>query len=98
MSNGAVIADRLRKIASIIETHNMLVPVAPELMIPEENQLGAALLLIYVRDLFTVAKKEVFTRDEILVILNMIQNDRGLFSADMVGLIDSELDEECING
>ena len=39
MHNGAVIADRLRKIASIIETHNMLVPVAPELMIPEENQM-----------------------------------------------------------
>lgn len=49
---------------------------------PDEGALTALSVLDYVSGLFTIAKKETFTRDEILVILNAVQNDPELFDAE----------------
>ena len=42
--------------------------------------VGAAVLWSYLRDLFTNAGKDQFTRDEILVLLDTVNRDSELFT------------------
>ena len=44
-----------------------------------EHQIGGLAALGYVEDLFSHAGKQVFTRDEILVLLNLVKNDPEIF-------------------
>lgn len=88
------LASAMRRIADVFDKleNVKLAPGKP--MLNESIQPGAAAMLIYLRDCFTVARKEVYTRDEILVILNTIQTDRELFTADVVSLMDKISSEE----
>ena len=45
-----------------------------------EIAIGAASILCYLRDLFTAAGKDTFTREEILVILECIISDEQIFA------------------
>ena len=45
----------------------------------ETEQFQVLNMLDYLSDLFTAAKKESFTRVEILVVLNHVKNDPELF-------------------
>ena len=88
--SGKVLASRLRRVADVLERFDVLpFPVNGE-PLDEEVQPGAALMLMFIRDLFTGSTKEVYTRDEILVFLNLLQNDRELFSLDLVTLMEQE--------
>ncbi len=51
----------------------------PKSMLRGEAGVGAAGMLCYIRDLFTVAGKDVFAREEILVILEAISRDQEIF-------------------
>ena len=88
--DGRVIADRMRKVADILEKYDNIPVIRDNEPMEEEMQPGAALMLMFLRDLFTIAGKETFTRDEILVLLNSVQNDRELFTLDLVTLMDEE--------
>jgi hypothetical protein len=87
--NGRDAALNLRKLANAIERFDR-VPGIRRDVLDEECQLGAAGMIVYLRDLFTIANKEQFTRDELLVLLNNIQNDRELFTVDLVTLMGEE--------
>jgi hypothetical protein len=52
--------------------------------LPEDVQDGAQIILGFVIDLFTIGAKSEFTREEILVILNMVKNDPELFDDDTI--------------
>lgn len=45
----------------------------------ETEQFQVLNALDYLSDLFTAAKKETFTRVEILIVLNLMKNDPELF-------------------
>lgn len=44
-----------------------------------EQQAAGVALVGYIEDLFSHAGKQVFTRDEILVLLNLVKNDPEIF-------------------
>lgn len=90
---GREAAASLRRIAAAIEKFDR-VPDLSNPMMDTDQQIGAAALLKYLRDLFTVAKKEIFSRGEILVILSEISDDRDIFHADLMALLDEEDEEE----
>jgi hypothetical protein len=60
----------------------------------EEMQVGAAFLWSYLRSLLTGSPKEAWTRDELLVLLDVIQSDHEFFLPDNLALIADALDEE----
>ena len=49
-----------------------------------EQQFGALCVLEYVSDLFTAAGKDLFTREEVLVILAAVKNDPDFFDRDVI--------------
>jgi len=56
-------------------------------MTPRE-QAAALAVLRYASDLITASPKKVYTREEVLVILNLIQNDQDLFDPAVVAEMD----------
>ena len=86
---GKEAAESLRKLANAIERFEHL-PFIKRDVLDEDCQAGAAAMVMYIRDLFTIAGKDTFTREEILVLLNTIQNDRELFTTDLVALMGEE--------
>jgi hypothetical protein len=60
----------------------------------EEMQTGAAFLWWYLRELLTVTPKEIFTRDELLVLLDTIQEDHEFFLPNNLALIADAADDE----
>lgn len=86
---GQEAAASLRKLANVLEKYNS-VPIPKKDALDEELQLGAAAMLMFIRDLFTVSGKDAFTRDEILVLLNMLQNDRDIFTIDIIAVMESD--------
>lgn len=50
-------------------------------LLDESEQITALTVLEYLSDLFTLAGKAVFSREEVLVILDCIKNDPELFDA-----------------
>jgi len=61
-------------------------------MTPRE-QAAALAVLRYVSDLITTVPKKIYTREEVLVILNFIQNDQDLFDPAVVAEMD-EIESE----
>jgi hypothetical protein len=53
-------------------------------MMTIDQQYGALLVLDYLSDLFTMANRQEFTRESILVVLNNVKNDSDIFDADVV--------------
>ncbi len=51
----------------------------PPAMLSGDAAVGAAGMLCYLRDLFTVAGKDQFTREEILVLLEIASRDDEIF-------------------
>ena len=90
MMNNKELAESLRKVASVFERVPEYCSIRKGEPIDSELQVGAAAMLIYIRDCFTISNKDIYTRDEILVILNLIQNDQYFFSLDLVTLMDKE--------
>ena len=86
---GREAAAALRKLASVIEPFAH-VPFIKRNHMDEECQMGAASMLMLIRDLFTITGKEMFTRGEILVLLNDLQNDRDVFTIDLVAIMGEE--------
>ncbi|MDM7994659.1 MAG: hypothetical protein QUT30_03125 [Acidobacteriota bacterium] len=86
---GREAAQSLRRLADILERFKS-VPLIKRDVLDENCQLGAAAMLMFLRDLFTIANKDQFTREEILVLLNDLQNDRDIFIVDLVALMGDE--------
>jgi len=53
-----------------------------------EYAVGAALIICYLRSPFTVAGKDVFRREEILVVLDAIQADPDIMIPNLVQALD----------
>ena len=87
MITGKQAADMLRRVADVLERVGTLPRLQSDPLDPEQ-QIGAAVLLTFLRDLFTTAGKEQFRREEILVLLNTLQNDPEIFSVDLVALFE----------
>lgn len=49
-----------------------------------EGQFGAQVVLRFLSDLFTVSGKDQFSREDILVLLNVCKHDPELFDADVI--------------
>ena len=88
---GPEMAAAMRRVAAVVEKYDEMPVLKRDALLGEELQIGAAAMVIYLRDLFTATTKEKFTRDEILVILNLVQNDRDIFSSDLVTLFEAEV-------
>lgn len=86
---GPEAAAKLRKLADAIEKLDRC-PVIKRDTLDEEQQLGAAFMVMFLRDLFTIANKDNFTREDILVLLNTVQNDSEIFTADVVMIMEME--------
>lgn len=54
----------------------------------EEQQAAALAVLRYVSDLFTESPKESFRREDVLVVLNLVQTDPHLFDPAVVARMD----------
>jgi hypothetical protein len=84
---GKAMAEAMRRMADAIEDLDQFPRLKSEQgPISEEHQVGAAVIVAYLRDLFTATPKEHFTRDEILIVLNEIQNDPNIFTLDLLEL------------
>jgi hypothetical protein len=70
------LASGLRKIARTVGDGEVF-PQKP--IIHGDFAVGAAFLWSYLRDLFTAAGKDQFTRDELLVLLDTISRDGEIF-------------------
>ena len=53
------------------------------------HAIGAALIISYLRDLFTASPKDLFRREEILVVLDEIQGDAEIMTPNLVQALDS---------
>lgn len=53
-----------------------------------DKAFGALTILDYLQDLFTVAGRDEFKRDEILVVLNATKHSPEIFDADIVAAYD----------
>jgi hypothetical protein len=60
----------------------------------EDAQVGAGMMLWYLRALFTDTSKEIFTRDELLVMIDTIQKDAELMAPNMAKFLMDAMDEE----
>jgi hypothetical protein len=47
-----------------------------------EQNVAALIVMAYLRDMLTVSPKEMFSRVELLVVIDDIMSDRGLFAAE----------------
>jgi hypothetical protein len=56
----------------------------PRTQMTDDQQFQALNTLDYLRDLFTAARKENFTRAEILVILDLVRSDWEIFDPEVV--------------
>ncbi len=66
-------------------------------LLTENEQFQALNVLDYLSDLFTSARKETFTRDEILIIIDIIRSDGDFFDPQVViarQIANSEIDNE----
>lgn len=55
-----------------------------DLQFTETEQFACLNILDYLSDLFTGAGKDQFTREDVLLVLNLVKNDPDLFDADVV--------------
>lgn len=84
----ASIAQAMRRLAACIEGLPADYRPGDPPMLNGEQAFGAAVLLSYLRSLFTATPKEVFRRDEILVILTSTGRDPEIFQGDTLSLLD----------
>jgi hypothetical protein len=61
-----------------------------------EHAIGAALIISYLRDLFTVARKDLFRREDILVILDEIRGDPEIMTPNLVQALDNLVQAEVL--
>jgi hypothetical protein len=66
----------------------------PVPMLQGEHAVGAAVLWGCLRDLVTVAEKDVFSKGDILVLLDHLQQDPALCVPNSMYLINEALEEE----
>jgi hypothetical protein len=59
-----------------------------------EHAVGAALIIVYLRDLFTGSPKDLFRREEILVVLDETQADPEIMTPNLVQALDSLVGQE----
>ena len=59
----------------------------------DDQQAAALTVLSYVSDLITNSHRKEFTREELLVIINLARNDPDIFSPEMVVWMD-EIDRD----
>lgn len=84
-------AEAMRRLADVLEQNPRMTFPRPDVQpLEEECQVGAAMLLCVLRDSFTATPREVWRREEILVLLNALQSDPEIFSLDLVSLFDAE--------
>ena len=84
---GKEAAQGLRKLAGVLETIERI-PIPQRDPLDEEQQIGAAAILIFLRDMLTMTEKEAFSRDELLVLLSDLLSDRELFTVNLATLLE----------
>lgn len=74
---------------------------APKPMMSEEMATGAAIMLTYLRDLVTTGNRDVYPREDLLVLLETMSRDNEMFPCGVGRLIwdqvtedDDEVEEE----
>jgi hypothetical protein len=76
-------ARAMRKLADILDAdvreHGDCVGVQPKPMLPAEQALGAAFMVVYLRDLITAGANDTYDRGALLVLLEVISRDPELF-------------------
>ena len=58
-----------------------------------EHQIGGLAALGYVEDLISNSPKPAFTREELLMLLNLVKNDPDLFDAAVVAEVERRGEE-----
>ncbi len=94
---GPELASVLRRLADALDTlGNEPLYTGKKPFLEGDNAVGAALLWSYLRDLFTgdggPEEKSVFTREEVLVVLDLVSRDHDIFPpglCDMVTMADN---------
>lgn len=88
-------ANSLRRLADAVEEIDL--PFNGEKpMMDDANAVGAISILQYVRSLFTTAGKDLFAREDILVIIDNIGHDPEIFPPGAWDLLDCDQEvEEC---
>ncbi len=86
---GKEAAQALRRLAVAVEKYDH-VPMPKRDVLDEDCQIGAAAMITFLRDMFTIAGKDNFTREDLLVLLNEIQGDRDIFTVDLVALMEAD--------
>lgn len=83
------LADRLTRTADALRRGPMAKETIPgsKPYLEDDFAVGAAMLWAYGRDLLTVADKETFTREELLVCLELISRDAEVFPPGVIEMI-----------
>lgn len=76
------LADALEKVAGDHEVRQGRKPG-----LDGEMALGAALFWAYLRDLFTASRKEVFAKEDVLVLLEMVSRDADVLPPGICELV-----------
>ena len=63
----------------------------------EESAATFVIALDYLTDLFTASSKDVFTKTDVLILLNLVRNDPELVSPEAVLQIEADLAAAGIN-
>lgn len=66
----------------------------PSPLIQGEHLIGAALFWSYLRDLITASPRDVWPREDLLVLLETLQRDRDLFLPGMIEMIAATWESE----
>lgn len=69
----------------------------PKPMFADDTAVGAAVMLCYIRDLFTLGHREVYDRPSLLVILEAISRDKELFPCGLAQVM-WQMEHEELNG
>jgi hypothetical protein len=90
---GQEIAKMLRAIADEIEKIEDTTALKATLT-NEKEQIGAAGLLFYLKELFKSAQRVNFRKGEIIHLLEQVQKDKQIFLVDIVTLMEVEVNED----
>jgi hypothetical protein len=80
-------AEALRKLAREIENIDHIPMPKTEPWAPDW-QIGAAGMLSYLIDIFTLSEQQSLSIGEILIILNSIKSDREIFTINLIDLFE----------
>lgn len=89
MTTSDELAERLFQMAKLLSNMgNIPLPDKPDCNFSEDAQLGGLITLKYLQDLLTVANKDIFTREELLVLINVMCNDKEFFDVNLLDMLE----------